>query len=128
MGPTGSEGVGTRFLHVFRVSRKKAILGFCPPFSSNLPGSGLTMVNIEDEQARPLLVDSNDGETSGGIGDNSTKKPQTISTITIPDEYIGRVLVIALTASLGMAATAATTVYAYADIMCKDPLHCEEHE
>jgi len=43
----------------------------------------------------------------------------------IPNKYINRVLPIALSASVAMAATAATTVYAYAVIICANPAHCE---
>lgn len=46
----------------------------------------------------------------------------------VPDAYINRVLPLALSASMAMAATAATTVYAYAFILCDDPLHCKEQE
>jgi hypothetical protein len=38
------------------------------------------------------------------------------------------VLPIALLAALAMAATAATTIYAYASLLCKDPTHCRDAE
>jgi hypothetical protein len=47
---------------------------------------------------------------------------------TIPAAYAHRILPIALSASLGMAATAATTVFAYAAIVCADPSHCKAEE
>lgn len=46
----------------------------------------------------------------------------------IPEEYIGRVLPIALTAAFAIAATSATTVFAYASLMCEDPAHCKSDE
>lgn len=71
-------------------------------------------------------------------GDESTSEDDTplsppsddagaISSI-IPDDHINRVLPIALAAALAMAATSATTVYAYADIICADPAHCQKEE
>ncbi|KAK2870571.1 hypothetical protein FQN49_003084 [Arthroderma sp. PD_2] len=39
-----------------------------------------------------------------------------------------RVLPISLFASLGMAATVATTIYAYADLLCADPTACKDTE
>lgn len=38
------------------------------------------------------------------------------------------VLPIALLAALAMAATAATTIYAYASLLCKDPTRCRDSE
>ena len=35
---------------------------------------------------------------------------------------------IALLTALGMAATAASTVFAYAKLLCKDPTHCKDSE
>lgn len=40
----------------------------------------------------------------------------------------GRVLPLALLASLAMASTAATTLFAYAALLCKDSQHCGENE
>ncbi|GIC86257.1 uncharacterized protein Aud_002625 [Aspergillus udagawae] len=39
-----------------------------------------------------------------------------------------RTLPLALLASLGMAATTATTIYAYADLLCEDPTDCKNGE
>ncbi|GIK05276.1 hypothetical protein Aspvir_009380 [Aspergillus viridinutans] len=39
-----------------------------------------------------------------------------------------RTLPLALLASLGMAATTATTIYAYADLLCEDPTACKDGE
>lgn len=46
----------------------------------------------------------------------------------VPKEYVHRVLFLALSAAVGMAATSATTVYAYGVIMCVDPAHCSKEE
>lgn len=46
----------------------------------------------------------------------------------VPAESVHRVLPLALSASVAMAATAATSVYAYAVILCKDPTRCEDRE
>lgn len=46
----------------------------------------------------------------------------------VPKEHVHRVLFLALSAAVGMAATAATTVYAYGVIMCVNPAHCSEGE
>lgn len=53
----------------------------------------------------PVAVDSNE-ETSNAIS----------------------VLPIAFLAALGMAATAATSIFAYASLLCKDPTNCQESE
>ncbi|OCL06615.1 hypothetical protein AOQ84DRAFT_398915 [Glonium stellatum] len=50
----------------------------------------------------------------------------TNESITDPDRQ--RVLPIALAAAFAMAATSATTVFAYASLLCEDPAHCKEHE
>lgn len=39
-----------------------------------------------------------------------------------------RTLPVALLASLGMAATTATTIYAYATLLCEDPTSCNDGE
>jgi hypothetical protein len=44
------------------------------------------------------------------------------------EAHIWRVLPIAFTASFGMAATSATSIYAYASITCADPSHCKDEE
>ena len=38
------------------------------------------------------------------------------------------ILPIALLAALGMAATAATSIFAYASLLCKSPTHCQDSE
>ncbi|KAI0114673.1 MFS general substrate transporter [Hypoxylon sp. NC0597] len=55
-------------------------------------------------------------------------RPKNGTSRVIPDEYVHRVLFLALSASVAMAATAATTVYAYAVITCADPAHCKDDE
>ncbi|OTA66118.1 MFS general substrate transporter [Hypoxylon sp. EC38] len=55
-------------------------------------------------------------------------RPKNSALKVIPDEYVHRVLFLALSASVAMAATAATTVYAYAVITCADPAHCKDDE
>ncbi|KAI1457519.1 hypothetical protein F4805DRAFT_172091 [Annulohypoxylon moriforme] len=47
---------------------------------------------------------------------------------TIPEDYIGYVLPLACTAAFAIAATSATTIFAYADIVCVDPVHCKDDE
>ncbi|KAI0384002.1 hypothetical protein F5Y04DRAFT_293434 [Hypomontagnella monticulosa] len=42
--------------------------------------------------------------------------------------HISRVLLVAFTAGFAIAATAATTIFAYASILCQDPSHCEDRE
>lgn len=54
--------------------------------------------------------------------------PQLPQLYIVADGYIHRVLFLALSASLAMAATAATTVFAYAVILCEDPVHCKGKE
>ncbi|POS71306.1 hypothetical protein DHEL01_v210296 [Diaporthe helianthi] len=75
-------------------------------------------------------------EPAQGQGERSTllrTKPVTsnrraTSIRIVPDEYVHRVLFLSFSASVGMAATAATTVFAYALIMCEDPAHCQGEE
>ncbi|RHZ65248.1 hypothetical protein CDV55_105758 [Aspergillus turcosus] len=49
-------------------------------------------------------------------------------TIQNPQNAAYRTLPVALLASLGMAATSATTIYAYADLLCKDQTACKDSE
>lgn len=44
------------------------------------------------------------------------------------DRYCSRILPIAFTAAFAIAATSATTIFAYASIVCVDPAHCREGE
>lgn len=46
----------------------------------------------------------------------------------VNERYISRILPIAFTAAFAIAATSATTVFAYASIVCADPAHCKEGE
>lgn len=46
----------------------------------------------------------------------------------VSDEHVHRVLFLALSTSIAMAATAATTVFAYAVILCEDPQQCKNEE
>lgn len=44
------------------------------------------------------------------------------------DTHINRLLPIAFTSAFAIAATSATTLYAYASITCADPTHCRDEE
>jgi hypothetical protein len=44
------------------------------------------------------------------------------------DKTATRVLPLSLLASLAMAITSATTIFAYAELICDDPAHCRESE
>ena len=48
--------------------------------------------------------------------------------VVIPEKCVSRILPLALAAAMAIAATSATSVYAYADILCADPAHCKEEE
>jgi hypothetical protein len=65
-------------------------------------------------------------ETTPLLSSASTR--QLFSVITIEEKYIGRVLPVAFTAAFAIAATSATTIYAYAQILCADPAHCKADE
>jgi hypothetical protein len=47
---------------------------------------------------------------------------------TLRNDQIRHVLPIALAAACAIAATSATTIFAYASITCADPTHCNAHE
>ncbi|KAF3058431.1 hypothetical protein GL218_05724 [Daldinia childiae] len=83
------------------------------------------MANSTPFEEDPLLGD----EGSAHSGD-TTPGPRSISQhqSTIPVQYINRVLPIAFTAAFAIAATAASTVFAYASLMCEDPAHCQPAE
>lgn len=71
--------------------------------------------NISQTEHTPLL-----GDPTGPKHERSIR--------VVPAAYVHRVLPLALAASVAMAATAATTIYAYAFILCQDPLHCDPDE
>ncbi|KAI0107201.1 MFS general substrate transporter [Nemania sp. FL0031] len=48
--------------------------------------------------------------------------------LVVPAPYVHRVLFLSFSASVAIAATAPTTVYAYAYILCRDPTHCKDGE
>jgi len=84
-----------------------------------------------DPELVPLLSDqisnnyqnTQDLQTDTIYEENSVRERRVI-----PEDYISRVLPIALTAACAIAATSATTTFAYASLMCKDPAHCKEKE
>lgn len=68
------------------------------------------------------VTESQCNETINLLGNEPPQRAQAV-----PGAYVDvkRVLPLSLTLSLGMAATAATTVFAYAVIICADPAHCD---
>lgn len=59
--------------------------------------------------------------------DDSPKNDNT--TCALPQAFpVERALPIALLAALAMASTAATAYFAFASLLCKDPLHCRSSE
>ncbi|KAI1176306.1 MFS general substrate transporter [Nemania sp. FL0916] len=87
--------------------------------------------------AQPLLPSgSANGLISHGDEINADEtaplvSPPTLTTSSlyiVPAPYAHRVLFLSFSASVAIAATAATTVYAYAFILCKDPTHCQDGE
>lgn len=98
----------------------------------------LPKIHIKRKMARPTACESinADRERSPLLPSN---QPTTANVITHPknrslqrqvvaDEYVHRVLLLALSTSIAMAATAATTVFAYAVILCDDPTQCNGQE
>lgn len=83
-----------------------------------------------DAGLEPLL--SNQEENYAGITrTNSPAGPDDDpwkATTKISVAHAHRILPVALSASFGMAATAATTIFAYAAIVCADPAHCNTKE
>ncbi|CAI6334289.1 unnamed protein product [Periconia digitata] len=80
-----------------------------------------------DLETAPLLANRNAEESERTT---STHNPPTEHARgrLIREEHINRVLPVAFTASFAIAATSATTVFAYAHLMCKDPANCDEQE
>ena len=85
----------------------------------------MTLLDDETTPLAPNRDNHGDGQSSP---DSVPDRHRQVSVNVIPEQYISRVLPLALSASVGMAATAATTVYAYAVIMCADPSHCRDAE
>ena len=80
-------------------------------------------------ESSPLVFKPHPTDEEDVFSDPPLPPPENESILVkIPDSYIHRVLPIALTASLAMAATSATTIFAYADIVCADPAHCKNEE
>lgn len=85
----------------------------------------MTLLDDETTPLAPNRDSYNDEPTSSSPVFDRHRK---VSVKVIPEQYISRVLPLALSASVGMAATAATTVYAYAVIMCANPSRCKDAE
>lgn len=64
-------------------------------------------------------------ENTSLLPNESPQKGQPVPSVHVD---ANRVLPLALSLSLGMAATAATTVFAYAVIICADPAHCDAED
>ena len=83
-----------------------------------------------DADLEPLL--NNQEENYAGI--NRADAPAVLdedaskAAATISASYAHKILPIALSASLGMAATAATIVFAYTVVVCADPVHYNAKE
>jgi len=76
---------------------------------------------MSSDEARLLLGQSSETHDNFGNFDDATSPKSDSLRILF-------VLPIALFAGLGMAATAASSVFSYATIICKDPVHCLESE
>lgn len=83
-----------------------------------------------DADLEPLLsnhkknyADSTCTNAVAGPDDDARKAATTISVA-----HAHRILPVALSASLGMAATAATTIFAIAAVVCADPADCNPRE
>ncbi|KAI1120235.1 MFS general substrate transporter [Nemania abortiva] len=86
-----------------------------PVLSPPASASGLIFTSDEEDSdestpLRPLLPSSES------------------SVFIVPTPYVHRVLFLSFSASVAIAATAATTVYAYAFILCEEPTHCKDGE
>jgi hypothetical protein len=60
--------------------------------------------------------------------DNVEPSYQKATTSVLATRNAVSVLPIALFAALGMSATAATSIFAYASLLCKEPTHCQNQE
>ncbi|KAF2259676.1 hypothetical protein CC78DRAFT_571696 [Lojkania enalia] len=92
------------------------------------------MERAKQSERRPLLSDhdveaiAND-QVSSTVAIASAPCPNSrIKRRTIREENIPRVLPIAFAAAFAIAATSATEIFAYANIMCADPTHCKDKE
>ena len=86
--------------------------------SRTLPTSETTRLLAECEEDR-------------NHGDQTVLPSNPTSALATTDTEIAsphQILPLALFAALAMAATAATTIFAYASLLCKDPTHCRETE
>jgi hypothetical protein len=79
------------------------------------------MRSHQDNASAPLL-DRGDSENAAPGRDELDARSLK------PDLNPWRVLPISLLASLGIAATVASTIYAYADLLCADPTSCKDAE
>lgn len=90
------------------------------------------MSNAEDTETSQLLSRAQD-DTLGATGRSSVIcsgicDPAHAQDNDLNDRYSSRVLPIAFTAAFAIAATSATTIFAYASIVCVEPAHCREGE
>lgn len=93
-------------------------------------------MNIAEEPERAQLLVRSEGEEADA-NDTTTPPPDSppspSNTTPSPDDAVHegtivRFLPIAFTAAFAIAATSATTIYAYAGIVCADPVRCRDEE
>ncbi|KAH6657441.1 hypothetical protein BKA67DRAFT_532652 [Truncatella angustata] len=75
-----------------------------------------------------LEVTNGNVGTSNATVHTSSSETEYVTTQAVGKVQIGRVLPLAFTVAFAIAATSATTIFAYASILCKDPAHCEHGE
>ncbi|KAL1856871.1 hypothetical protein Daus18300_010634 [Diaporthe australafricana] len=80
---------------------------------------------MHQHESAPLLRDGGEDDDPGPPSDEACPSQTRITQV---DAASGRVLPLALLASLAMASTAATSLFAYAALLCKDSQHCREDE
>ncbi|KAI1653954.1 hypothetical protein F4813DRAFT_372597 [Daldinia decipiens] len=92
------------------------------------------MESVPDLERSPLLI-SHTPDTSDvdpcvptpRVSPTSPHSTPPLNKVTTK-EHVYYVLPIAFTAAFAISATSASTVYAYASILCTDPAHCEDNE
>ena len=86
----------------------------------SVPPNEITGLLVEREQQQLEYNGETITSASDPVSDASVTKTSQIFPLSV--------LPLALLAALAMAATAATTVFAYANLLCRDPTHCQDAE
>ena len=113
------------------VSFSRSTTQIFPNYLTKLCGASLGIMRsptLPTTETTRLLAEC---EEDRNYGDQTVLPSNPTSTLATTDTEIAsphQILPLALFTALAMGATAATTIFAYASLLCKDPTHCRETE